>query len=139
MATNRAEADDGDAPEDPEDLLPPTSVLSLDDYLDMQAAIGDRTRFAVVYTLVHAGDQSPKQLEDRLDVRGNTLHYHLNRLVEVGLVEKRKRAERDSEGLHTYYAATSLGEGILEHGVEELIRRERMYLDAYGDDAGTET
>lgn len=31
-----------------------------------------------------------------------------------------------------------MGEGILEHGVEELIRRERTYLDAYGDDAEAE-
>lgn len=138
MATNDPAADDGDAPEDPEDLLPPTSVLTLDDYLDMQAAIGDKTRFGVVYTLVHRGQQSPAQLEERLDVSEGHLHNHLNRLLDVGLVEKRKRVERDGDGLVTHYAATSMGEGILEHGVEELIRRERAYLDAYRDDSQTE-
>ena len=32
-----------DAPDDPEDLLPEESVLSLDEYLEMHAAVGHRT------------------------------------------------------------------------------------------------
>jgi DNA-binding HxlR family transcriptional regulator len=129
MATNSANSDG--LPEDPAELLPPTSVLSLDEYLDMQAAIGDRTRFTLLYRLVHVGDQSPKELEAALDLRANTLHYHLQKLVEVGLVEKRKQNRADERGLFSYYRATSLGRDILEHGVEELIRRERDYRDAY--------
>lgn len=133
MATNSPADADG-LPEDPAELLPPTSVLTLDEYLDMQATIGDRTRFTLLYRLVHVGEQSPKALEEALDVRANTLHYHLRKLVDVGLVEKRKRTQADEDGLFSYYRATSLGADILEYGVEELIRRERDYRDAYASE-----
>ena len=129
MATN--EAGGQDAPQNPEELLPATSVLSLEEYLDMQAALGDETRFRVVYTLSHFGDHSPKELGEALGVEANTLHYHLQKLVDVGLVEKRKRTTADGDGLFAYYRTTSLGDAILEHGVEELIRREQEYRDAY--------
>ena len=62
-------------------------------------------------------DQRPwrfSELESTLDVASNTLHYHLDALVDVGLIENRKRTEPTSSGLHSYYRATSLGEGILE-------------------------
>ena len=130
MATNDTPGP-GDAPHNPDELLPATSVLSLDEYLDMQAAIGDETRFRVVYTLSHFGDHSATELGELLDVAGNSLHYHLDKLVDVGLVEKRKQTTADENGLFAYYRTTSLGDAILEHGVEELIRREREYRDAY--------
>ncbi|WP_148413495.1 helix-turn-helix transcriptional regulator [Haloferax sp. KTX1] len=133
MATNDPVDSDG-LPEDPAELLPPTSVLTLDEYLDMQAALGDRTRFTLLYRLVHFGERSPKALTEALGVQANTLHYHLNKLVDAGLVEKRKRSQADDDGLFSYYRATSLGSDILEHGVEELIRRERDYRDAYASE-----
>ena len=55
----------------------------------------------------------------------------LDLLVDVGLVENRKRTEPSSDGLYSYYRATSLGEGILEHGVRELMREEWELLEAY--------
>lgn len=124
-----------DPPDDPGDLLPDRSVLALEEYLDMQAAIGNRTRFEIVYRLSHGGEQTPTELDAAMDVDDSTLHYHLNELRDVGLVEKRVRAERDSDGLYTYYRATVLGEVILEHGVEELLRRERAFREAYDSDA----
>jgi len=123
-----------DAPEDPEQLLPDRSVLSLDEYLAMQRAIGDRTRFEIVYHLVHSGDMSPTELNEGLDIDDSTLHYHLNELVDVGLVEKRKRTEPTSDGLYSYYRATALAVAILEHGVEELLRREWDFRTAYSSD-----
>jgi len=136
MATNDARAD-ADAPENPADLLPSTSVLSLEEYLAMQKAIGDRTRFEIVYRLVHGGPASPSELDDAMDVDDSTLHYHLTRLVDVGLVEKRKRTGPDSAGFRTSYRASALGEVILEHGVEELLRREWDFRTAYdGGDSG---
>lgn len=128
-----------DAPEDPADLLPETSVLSLDEYLAMQAAIGERTRFEIVYRLVHTGELSPKQLDEVMEIDDSTLHYHLNKLRDVGLIEKRIRTERDSSGLYTYYRATVLGEVILEHGVEELFRREWDFSEAYDSSMDDET
>jgi len=113
-------------------LLPEHSVLSLSTYLDMQKAIGNETRFRIVNHLADSGPMSASQLRDALTVESNTLHYHLDRLVDVGLVENRKRKDPDEAGLRSFYRATSLGEAILEHGVRELIAEEWELLDAYG-------
>ena len=112
-------------------VLPEHSFLSLEQYLDMQRAVGNEIRFRILDHLVEAGPRSATQLREDLSVDSNTLHYHLDRLVDVGLVENRKRAEPDSEGLYSYYRVTSLGEGILTHGVRELMREEWELLDAY--------
>lgn len=114
-------------------LLPEHSLLSLSEYLDMQRAIGNETRFRVLDLLVEEGEHSAKELQKALDIESNTLHYHLDALVDVGLVENRKRKEPTSDGLYSYYKATSLGEGILEHGVRELMREEWDLIDAYGE------
>ena len=44
---------------------------------------------------------SPKELEDALEVDDSTLHYHLNELVDVGLVEKRQRTDRGPDCTRT--------------------------------------
>jgi ArsR family transcriptional regulator len=54
----------GEFPEDPEDLLPTDSILSLDEYLAMHAAVGHRTRYEICYRLVHGGEMSPTELEE---------------------------------------------------------------------------
>jgi hypothetical protein len=41
-----------------------------------------------------------------------------------GLMENRKRKRPARDGLYSYYRATSLGEGVLERGVRELMREE---------------
>jgi DNA-binding transcriptional ArsR family regulator len=129
MATDQTEG--GRQPEDPEELLPDESILSLDEYLDMHAAVGHRTRYEVLYRLVHSGEMSPKELETALDIDDSTLHYHLNKLREVGLVEKRQRTDRGQDGLFTYYRATVFGEVTLTDGVDALIRGEREFGEMY--------
>ena len=131
MATDQTRTINGDAPDDPADLLPEESILSLEEYLDMHAAVGHRTRYEILYRLVHSGEMSPKELEDALDIDDSTLHYHLNKLVDVGLVEKRQRAERGQDGLYTYYRATVFGEVTLTDGVDELIRGEEAFEEMY--------
>ena len=131
MATDQTRTISGDAPDDPADLLPEESILSLDEYLDMHAAVGHRTRYEVLYRLVHVGEMSPKELEAALDIDDSTLHYHLNKLVGVGLVEKRQRTERGQDGLYTYYRATVFGEVTLTDGVDELIRGEQAFEEMY--------
>ena len=114
-------------------LLPEHSLLSLEEYLDMQRAIGNETRFRILNLLTEHGAHSAKELEETLNVQSNTLHYHLDALIDVGLIENRKRKQPDTNGLHSYYRATSLGEGILEHGVRELLREEWDLLEAYSE------
>lgn len=133
MSTDHADHPNGDAPEDPADLLPTDSVLSLDDYLDMHAAVGNRTRYEILYRLVHTGDLSPKELAEAIDIDDSTLHYHLNKLLDVGLVEKRQRTERGQDGLYTYYRATVFGRVTLTEGVDELITGEQAFEGMYGE------
>lgn len=135
MATDQTRTVGGDAPDDPADLLPEESILSLEEYLDMHAAVGHRTRYEILYRLVHGGEMSPKELEDALDIDDSTLHYHLNKLVDVGLVEKRQRTERGQDGLYTYYRATVFGEVTLTGGVDELIRGEQAFEEMYDSSA----
>lgn len=125
--TNRA----ADGRSDLEGLLPERSLLSLEQYLDMQRAIGNELRFRILNYLADAGSKSATELRETLEVESNTLHYHLDQLVEVGLIENRMRNEPDSDGLYSYYRTTALGEGILTHGVRELMREEWELLDAY--------
>lgn len=136
MATDQTRTVGDDAPDDPADLLPEESILSLNEYLDMHAAVGHRTRYEILYRLVHSGEMSPKELEDVLGIDDSTLHYHLNELRDVGLVEKRVRTGRDRDGPYAHYRSTILGNVILEDGVEDLIRRERDVREAY--DSGSD-
>lgn len=131
MPTDQSRQFEGDYPDDPAELLPADSVLSLDEYLDMHAAVGHRTRYEILYRLVHSGEMSPKELEEALDIDDSTMHYHLNTLVEVGLVEKRQRTERGQDGLYTYYRPTVFGEVTLTAGVDELIRGEHEFDQMY--------
>jgi len=138
MATNPSRVG-GDLPDDPEDLLPEESVLSLDEYLAMHAAVGHRARYEILYRLVHGGEMSPTELDAAMDIDDSTLHYHLNKLVDVGLLEKRQRTERGQDGLYTYYRATVYGEVTLTDGVDELIRGEQEFEAMYDSTSDTES
>jgi len=61
----------------------------------------------------------------------NSKHYHLNKPVDVGLVEKRQRTERGQDGLYTYYRATVFGDVTLTDCVDELIRGEQEFASMY--------
>ena len=97
----------------------------------MHAAIGHRTRYEILYRLVHSGDMSPKELEEAIGIDDSTLHYHLNNLLDVGLVEKRQHTERGQDGLYTYYRPTVFGEVTLTQGVDDLIRGEEEFEAMY--------
>jgi len=131
MATEDTHTVGEDMPSDPANLLPEDSILTLDEYLDMHAAVGQRTRYEILYRLVHVGEMSPTELEEAIEVDDSTLHYHLKKLVDVGLVEKRKRTRRGQDGLYTYYRATVFGEVTITEGVDELIRGEQEFGHMY--------
>jgi len=130
MAETAPDADAAE-PVEPSGSLPEDSVLSLEEYLDMQAAIGNETRYRILRTLTYNGDLSANALKESLALEANSLHYHLDHLVDVGLVQNRERKEADAAGLYSYYRASALGEGFLEDGVEELMRREHDFQERY--------
>lgn len=111
--------------------LPEESILELEEYLDMQRAVSEANRYRIVTELLHEGELSASELADALDIPSNKLHYHLDKLVEVGVVANRVEKERGADGLHSYYVATSLGEAVMRDGIGELIRTEWESLDRY--------
>lgn len=94
MSADRTEG----PPPEPAGLLPERSILTFEEYLAVQRAIGNETRFRVLYRLKRDGAMSAKELREALDLRRNTLHHHLDTLADVGLVENRKRNERSRLG-----------------------------------------
>ncbi|EMA56761.1 winged helix-turn-helix domain-containing protein [Halococcus thailandensis] len=115
----------------PDSPLPEDSGLSLDEYLAMQRAIGHSTRYRILRTLVANDELSASALKTAVEAESHNFHYHLNELVDVGLVDKRQRRTADSQGFYTYYRPTAMGRAILEHGVEELMRREHEFNNVY--------
>jgi ArsR family transcriptional regulator len=115
----------------PEPPLPEESGLTLDEYLAMQRAIGHSTRYRILRTLTANDELSASDLKGAVEVEPHNFHYHLDELVDVGLVDKRQRRTADNQGFYTYYRPTAMGRVILEHGVEELMRREQEFNDVY--------
>ena len=97
----------------------------------MQRAIGEETRYRLLHYLTKCRDVTPKELKTSLNIPGNTLHHHLNTLVDVGLVQKRARNETDSNSLSTYYRASPFGKMILEKGVTEIMEMEDDHREMY--------
>ncbi len=121
----------GDEVRQPEPPLPSESGLTLEEYLEMQQAIGHPTRFQILRTLAANDKLSTTDLKAAVDVESHNFHYHLEELVAVGLVDKRQRRTADSQGFYTYYRTTVMGRDILKYGVEELMRREHEFNTAY--------
>lgn len=128
MAETEHHATDVRQPDPP---LPEDSGLTLEEYLAMQQAIGHPTRYHVLRTLVANDELSASALKSALEVKSHNFHYHVDELVDVGLVDKRQRRTADSQGFYTYYRPTAMGRTILDQGVDELMRREHEFNDAY--------
>jgi DNA-binding transcriptional ArsR family regulator len=70
-------------------------TLDLDREIARLDAMGDRTRFAILYLLARDGKLQSGELADALDRRQNDLYHHLNVLEDAGLVGKyRDRDQR---------------------------------------------
>lgn len=63
-------------------------VLSLEREADRLSAMGEPTRFVLLYLLAEEGQLRSGELADLLDRRQNDLYHHLNTLEEAGLVGK---------------------------------------------------
>jgi len=119
---------------DTEEMLPPDSLLELDEYLAMFRALGDRTQFRIVAKLAE-GEQTEAELAESLPASREAIASSLSELVDAELVEK--RARNDESGLHRYYRCTIFAEVLLETGIQELFNREWEMRDAYdGDGSG---
>ncbi|WP_458210622.1 helix-turn-helix domain-containing protein [Haladaptatus sp. NG-SE-30] len=105
-------------------------LLSLDEYLELFEEIAERNRFAILYALRTDGKLSAKELGEALGRDENGLHYHLDRLVDAGLVENRKQSKPNTDGLYSYYELTGLGADLVDMAAE-FITQEKNALDQY--------
>ncbi|QCC50649.1 ArsR/SmtB family transcription factor [Halapricum salinum] len=71
------------------------------------SAMGEATRFTILYLLATDGETSSGELATLLDRRQNDLYHHLNKLEEAGLVGKYR------EGGDRVYELSPLAEAIV--------------------------
>jgi predicted transcriptional regulator len=119
--------------------LPEDSILSKQDYLEMQRVASHEIRHAILDSLIQGGPVSATELKTGLEVRSNKLHYHLEKLVDIGLIQNRKSKTREEDGFNSYYESTALAEILLEHGIRELIAKEHLLLDAYSSESQSDS
>lgn len=106
------------------------NLLGLEEYLALFEEIAERNRFAILYALSDEGKMSATELGEALGRSENGLHYHLDRLVNAGLVENRKRSKPDAEGLYSYYELTGLGADLID-AATGFIQQEKHALEHY--------
>lgn len=81
--------------------------LDFDREVNRFAAMGDPTRFTILYLLASDGETSSGELATLLDRRQNDLYHHLNKLEEAGLVGKYR------EGGDRMYELSPLAEAVV--------------------------
>ncbi|WP_436912234.1 ArsR/SmtB family transcription factor [Halosimplex marinum] len=91
--------------------------LDFDREVERLDAMGDRTRFAILYLLSQEGTVASGDLADALDRRQNDLYHHLNVLEEAGLVGKFR------DGGSRVYELSPLGEGTVSRVFDAIEAR----------------
>lgn len=120
-----AEQRPNDAPEFPEPILPRDSVLSREDYLEMQRLLGDPICFDTLRLLNHNGELSVVTVRRLLAERYADVDGVLGRLVAGGLVRHRDGPDGETVLL------SPVGEAALERGIVDLMRSEHDILEQY--------
>lgn len=82
-------------------------VLDLDRETSRLKAMGEPTRFTVLYLLAEEGQLESGELASLLDRRQNDLYHHLDTLEEAGLVGKFR------EGSARVYELSPLAEAVV--------------------------
>lgn len=91
--------------------------LDLEREVERFDALGERTRFVVLYLLFEEGEMASGDLADALDRRQNDLYHHLNALEDAGLVGKYR------EGHGRIYELSPLAEGLVPPLFESIRER----------------
>jgi len=111
--------------------LPADSLLSLDTYLSMLRALGERSQFEIVTHLLTHEQQGPEALASSLSMDDEELESCLSRLVDANLIEKRARNEPTADELEIYYRPSIFARTLFDEGIRELFDREEAMQDSY--------
>ncbi|NGM70868.1 winged helix-turn-helix transcriptional regulator [Natronolimnobius sp. AArcel1] len=84
-------------------------TLDLEREANRLSAMGEPTRFTILYLLAEEGQLRSGELADLLERRQNDLYHHLNTLEDAGLVGKFR------EGGQRVYELSPLAEGFVPH------------------------
>ena len=111
------------------------STLDLEKYLSMHRALGDRTRYEILWLLVQEDEMTLSAIEQKLavDDKGRVAD-HVETLCDAFLIERWERTERGSTDTSTTYRPTVFGRVALTDGIHELIRGEREFSEMYSSD-----
>lgn len=93
--------------------------LDLDREVERLRAMGDPTRFTLLYLLAEEGNVESGALADSLDRHQNDLYHHLNVLEEAGLVGKFRN------GRNRVYELSPLAESFVPQLFETIGERAR--------------
>jgi len=122
---------DDDLTAEPDSPLPADSLLSLDTYLSMLRALGERPQFEIVTHLLTHEQQGPEALASSLSMDDEELESCLDRLVDATLIEKRARNEPTTDELEIYYRPSIFARTLFDEGIRELFDREEDMQDSY--------
>ncbi|GAB3690439.1 hypothetical protein GCM10028857_26810 [Salinarchaeum chitinilyticum] len=92
-------------------------TLDLEREVQRLDAMGERTRFTLLYLLAEEGQLPSGELATLLDRRQNDLYHHLNRLEEAGLVGK------FHDGNSRVYELSPLAEELVPAVLETVRKR----------------
>ncbi|MFP8954874.1 ArsR/SmtB family transcription factor [Natrialbaceae archaeon A-arb3/5] len=84
-----------------------TETLDLEREANRLGAMGEPTRFTILYLLAEEGQLRSGELADLLERRQNDLYHHLNTLEDAGLVGKFR------DGGTRVYELSPLAEGFV--------------------------
>lgn len=91
--------------------------LDLEREVERFGALGERTRFVILYLLLEEGEMGSGDLADALDRQQNDLYHHLNVLEDAGLVGKYR------DGRSRIYELSPLAEGLVPPLFESIRAR----------------
>lgn len=92
-------------------------TLDLDREVARFAAMGDKTRFTILYLLFKEGQVKSGKLADSLDRQQNDLYHHLNVLEDAGLVGKFR------DGGNRVYELSPLAEDFVSNSFNSIAAR----------------
>lgn len=92
---------------------------SLERHTARKAALGNTTRYGILYLMYEYGELSRSRLSDEIGRSSNYLEQPLKRLIDTNLIEKIP-GPPEADGRKTYYQITTLGKQEIAADLETL-------------------